>query len=75
MSEIKSQMQELISTMRENVNATQDVNESVKGLKDEQKTLMKWLIGAVIIIALGRTGLEAVRAFVPNSTVMAETKK
>lgn len=83
MSEIKSQMQELITAVKEsttatkeNVIATQAVDISIKGLKTEQNTLMKWLIAAVVILGLGETGKEITKFILTRElSAMAEVKK
>lgn len=76
MSEIKSQMQELITAVKDNVSATKEVNISVNGLKTEQSTLMRWALLALIIIALGQTGLEIAKAIIYKELpATAEVKK
>lgn len=83
MTDIKSQMQELITAVkestaatREGTTATKEVTVSVNGLKTEQSTLMRWAIGALIIIALGQTGIEIVKSVINREMpAMAEVKK
>lgn len=40
-----------------------DLSDNVKDLKNEIKTTGKWLIAALIIIAMGRTGLEILQDY------------
>lgn len=43
------------------------LSDNVKDLKDEIRTTGKWLIAALIVIALGRTGIELLQEYTGKS--------
>lgn len=55
--------EKLENNIRDLVENISGLKDETKGLKEEIRTTGKWLIAALIIIALGRTGIELLQEY------------